>query len=43
VVILSPARGKNYFKVVAPAYVHGMMQGEIWEEWNKKIQEVVLI
>jgi hypothetical protein len=41
--ILRPAGGKDYYRVVAPAYVHGMMQGEIWEEWKERMQEVVLI
>ncbi|KAF4628524.1 hypothetical protein G7Y89_g9627 [Cudoniella acicularis] len=30
-IILRPSVGKNYYSVIALAYVHGMVQGEIWE------------
>jgi hypothetical protein len=41
--VLRPAEEVGHYRVVAPAYVQGMMQGEIWGEWKEKVEAVMLI
>lgn len=31
------------YQVIAPAYVEGMMEGEIWDKWESKLEKIVLI
>ncbi|KAI1266844.1 heterokaryon incompatibility protein-domain-containing protein [Xylariaceae sp. FL1019] len=33
----------NAFRVVAPAYVHGMMQGELWPENEDGLEDITLV
>ena len=34
---------KGVYTVVASAYVHGIMKGEVWGEWRGKVERVTLI
>jgi hypothetical protein len=33
---------EKLFTVVTSAHVHGMMKGEIWEEWKTKVERIVI-
>jgi hypothetical protein len=35
-------KDEDFYTVIASAYVHGMMKGEIWEEAEKRLETIIL-
>ncbi|KAK8012945.1 hypothetical protein PG991_010320 [Apiospora marii] len=42
-VILRRQEANNEFRVVAPAYVHGIMRGEMWPEDTSTLETITLV
>jgi len=41
--VMSEHGDAKEYRVVCPAYVEGLMEGETWDEWKGKLEKLVLI